>query len=76
MGEPGTPKPGFSFKNGGGKMSLFYSRKSIEFWGFMAAAFVLFLLSTLFKTQDLKNILIVASAILLVIALLRLRRSS
>ena len=42
----------------------------------MAAAFVLYLLSTLLKTEDLKNILLVASAILFVVALLRLKRSS
>ena len=57
-------------------MDIFSGRKSKEFWGFMAAALVLFLLSTLFKKEDLKNILTVASAILFVIALLRLRKSS
>ena len=57
-------------------MNLPSGRKAKEFWGFMAAAFVLFLLSTVFKTEDLKNILTVASAILFVIALLRLRKSS
>jgi hypothetical protein len=57
-------------------MGMFSSRKAKEFWGLMAGAFVLFLLSTLFKTEDLKNILIVVSAILFVIALLRLRKSS
>ena len=42
----------------------------------MAAAFVLYVLSTILKKEDLKNILLVASAILFVVALLRLRRSS
>lgn len=60
----------------GSDMGMFSSRKAKEFWGLMAGAFVLFLLSTLFKTEDLKNILIVVSAILFVIALLRLRKSS
>lgn len=54
-------------------MALFKSRKSKEFWGLMAAALVFYLLSLLFKTENLKNILTVVSAALFVIALLRLR---
>lgn len=57
-------------------MGLFPSRKSKEFWGLMAAAAISYALSTVFETQDLKNILIVVSAILFVVALLRLRGSS
>ena len=57
-------------------MNLFSGRKAKEFWGLMAGAFALFLLSTVFKTEDLKNILTVVSAILFVIGLLRLRKSS
>ena len=56
-------------------MALFTSRKWKEFWGFMAAAVVFYGLSTLFKA-DLKNILTVASAILFVVALLKLRKPS
>ena len=57
-------------------MSLLSSRKSKEFWGLIAAALVFFLLSSLFKTEDLKNILIVVSAVLFVLALLKLRGST
>jgi hypothetical protein len=57
-------------------MSLFASRKAKEFWALMAVGVVLFLLSTLFETENLKNILIVASAILFVVALLRLKGGS
>jgi len=57
-------------------MAWLESRKSKEFWGFIAASLALYLLSLLFKAEDLKNILIVASAILFVVAVLRLRRSS
>jgi hypothetical protein len=56
-------------------MTLLKSGKAKEFWGFMAASLVLYLLSLLFKA-DLKNILIIASAALFVAALLRLRRPS
>jgi hypothetical protein len=56
-------------------MTMLKTRKSKEFWGFMAASLALYLLSLLFKA-DLKNILIVASAALFIAALLRLRRSS
>ena len=56
-------------------MNVFSGRKSKEFWGFIIAALALFLLSALFKTEDLKNILIVASAILFIIALVRLKGS-
>ena len=41
----------------------------------MAAALVFFLLSGLFKTEDLKNILIVVSAGLFIIALVRLKKA-
>jgi hypothetical protein len=55
-------------------MDLFSSKRAREFWGFMAAAFVFYLLSMLFETADLKNILIVVSAFLFIVALFRLRR--
>jgi hypothetical protein len=57
-------------------MTWLQSRKSKEFWGFMAASLAFYLLSLLFKAEDLKNILIVVSAVLFVVAVLRLRKSS
>ncbi len=57
-------------------MSLFPSSKSKEFWGLMAAAFVFYVLSTIFETEHLKNVLVVVSGILFVVALFRLRGSS
>ena len=57
-------------------MSLFPSSKSKEFWGLMAAAFVFYVLSTIIETEHLKNVLVVVSGILFVVALLRLRGSS
>jgi len=55
-------------------MALLKSKKSKEFWGFMVASLAFYLLSLLFTTEDLKNILIVASAALFIVALLRLRK--
>jgi hypothetical protein len=57
-------------------MALFPSKKSKEFWGLMAASGVCYGLSTFVKAGQPQNILIVASAILLIIALYRLTRSS
>jgi hypothetical protein len=57
-------------------MALFASKKSKEFWALMAAAAVFYGLSTLFRTGDLQNILIVFSAVLFIIAIYRLKRSS
>ena len=56
-------------------MALFASKKSKEFWGLMAAAGVCYGLSTLFKTRDLQNILVVVAAVLFIIAIYRLKRS-
>jgi hypothetical protein len=56
-------------------MALFESKKSKEFWGLMVAAGVCYGLSTLFKTEDLQNILLVVAAILFIIAIYRLKRS-
>jgi hypothetical protein len=55
-------------------MAFLPGGKTTEFWALMAGALVFYLLSTVFQTENLKNILIVASAILFVIAFLRLRR--
>ena len=57
-------------------MALFPSKKSKEFWGLMAASGVCYGLSTLLKAGQPQNILIVASAVLFIIALYRLTRSS
>ena len=57
-------------------MARFASKKSKEFWGFMAAAGVCYGLSTLFGAGDSQNILIVVSAVLFIIAIYRLKRSS
>jgi hypothetical protein len=57
-------------------MALFPSQKSKEFWGLMAASVASYGLSTLFKTGQLQNILIVVSAVLFIIALYRFTRSS
>ncbi|MCG6918631.1 MAG: hypothetical protein LJE89_13940 [Deltaproteobacteria bacterium] len=57
-------------------MALFESKKSKEFWGLMAASGISYGLSTLVKTAQLQNILIVVSAVLFIIALYKLTRSS
>jgi len=57
-------------------MALFPSQKSKEFWGLMAASLVSYGLSTLFKTGQLQSILVVVSAVLFIIAVFRLTRSS
>jgi len=57
-------------------MALFDSRKSKEFWGLIAASGVSYGLSTLFESGHLQNILIVVSAVLFIIALYRLQKSS
>jgi hypothetical protein len=56
-------------------MALFASKKSKEFWGLVAAAGTCYGLSTLFKTGDLQNILVVVAAVLFIIAIYRLKRS-
>jgi hypothetical protein len=56
-------------------MALFDSKKSKEFWGLMVAAGLCYGLSTLFKTGDLQNLLIVVAAVLFIIAIYRLKRS-
>lgn len=57
-------------------MSLFPSSKSKEFWGLMAVAFGFYVLSTILEAEHLKNVLVVVSGILFVVALYRLRGSS
>jgi hypothetical protein len=57
-------------------MALFASKKSKEFWALMAASGAFYGLSTLFRTGDLQNILIVFAAVLFVMAIYRLKRSS
>jgi Na+/citrate or Na+/malate symporter len=56
-------------------MALFGSKKSKEFWGLIAAAGVCYGLSTIFKSEDLQNVLIVVAAVLFIIAIYRLKRS-
>ena len=57
-------------------MALLDNKKSKEFWGLMAASGISYGLSTLFKTGQLQNILIVVSAVLFILALYKLTRSS
>jgi hypothetical protein len=57
-------------------MALFESKKSKEFWGLLAASGISYGLSTLFQTEYLQNILVVAAAVLFIVAIYRLQKSS
>ena len=57
-------------------MSFFAGKKSKEFWILMAISLGFYALSTLFEVEDLKNVLIVVSAIFFVVALVRLRKGT